>query len=220
MTDFTDPRQTWDTRYANADGFLFGEQPNAWVAANAGWLRPGVRVLSIADGEGRNGVWLARQGCRVTAFDLSPVGVARARSLAKRRGVAIDLHVADVADWPWDPDAFDAVVAVFIQFAAPPLRERIFAGVARTLVPGGVLVLEGYGPRQLRYRTGGPGVAENLYTMPLLLKAFAGWQILASRDADREVSEGAGHRGLSHLVSLVARKPAGLTGPGTRPPGA
>lgn len=220
MTGFTDPRQTWDTRYANADGFLFGERPNAWLAANAAWLRPGMRVLSIADGEGRNGVWLAQQGCSVTAFDLSPVGVARARTLAQRCGVAIDLRVADVADWPWEPDAFDAVVAVFIQFAAPLVRERIFAGIARTLVPGGVLVLEGYGPRQLRYRTGGPGVAANLYTMPLLAKAFAGWEILASRDADREVSEGAGHRGLSHLVSLVARKPARVTVSGTRPPDA
>ena len=217
MAGFKNPRETWDQRYAAADGFLFGEAPNAWLAASAAFLAPGMRVLSLADGEGRNGVWLASRGCRVSAFDISPVGIERARRHARSQGVEIDLQVADIAQWRWDPESFDAVAAIFIQFAPPDLRARIFAGIAQTLVPGGLLILEGYGLRQLAYRTGGPGIAENLYTMPMLLQAFDGWEILASRDADREVSEGAGHHGMSHLISALLRKPRPVSPSGTPP---
>ncbi len=220
MTGFTDARQTWDGRYAKAEGFLFGEAPNEWLVASARHLHPGARVLAIADGEGRNGVWLARQGMRVTAFDISPVGVERARGHALSAGVAIDLRVSEAAQWTWEPGAFDAVVAIFIQFAPPALRSRIFAGIAQTLLPGGLLIIEGYGPRQLTYRTGGPGIAENLYTMPMLVHAFEGWQILASREVDREIREGSGHNGMSHLISMVLRKPEDLSPSGTPPPAA
>jgi SAM-dependent methyltransferase len=217
MAGFTDARQTWDGRYAKADGFLFGEAPNEWLVASAHHLRPGARVLSLADGEGRNGVWLAQQGMQVTAFDISAVGIDRARGYAQRVGVQVDLRVSEIAQWAWEPGAYDAVVAIFIQFAPPALRAAIFAGIARTLVPGGLLILEGYGPRQLSYRTGGPGIAENLYTMSMLAQAFDGWHILASRDVDREIREGSGHSGMSHLVSLVLRKPDGISPSGTPP---
>lgn len=207
MTTFEDARVRWDRRYGEADA-LFGDEPNAWLAAHAYLLPVHARVLSLADGQGRNGVWLAQRGCQVTAFDLSPIGIEQARRRARERDVAIDLSVTDIADWTWAPDAFDAVVGIFFQFASPELRERIFAGVARTLVPGGVFVLEGYGLRQLEHRTGGPGVAENLYTMPMLLQAFEGWRIEASRDLDADLAEGSGHVGRSHLLSMVLRKPA------------
>ena len=209
MAGFTDARATWDGRYSNANGFLFGEAPNRWLAANAFRIAPGAKVLSIADGEGRNSVWLARQGFEVTEFDVSPVGVARAREFASSHGVEPDLRVADIARWDWQPQAFDAVAAIFFQFAPPALRSRIFEGIATALVPGGLLIVEGYGLRQLRYRTGGPGIAENLYTVQILAQAFAGWQILASRELDCEVREGAGHHGRSHLISMVLRKPHG-----------
>jgi SAM-dependent methyltransferase len=209
MPAFSDARQTWDRRFAAADGFLFGEAPNAWLAAQAGRLRPGMRALSVADGEGRNAAWLAGRGCEVTSFDVSPVGVERARALFAQRGVAVDARVCDVAEWAWEQGAFDLVAAIFIQFAPPALRERVFAGIARTLRPGGLLVLEGYGLRQLEYRTGGPGIAEHLYTMPMLLQAFPGWRIEASRDVDLELAEGAGHCGRSHVLSMVLRAPSG-----------
>ena len=207
MTTFEDARVRWDRRYGETDA-LFGEAPNAWLVAHAHRLPVGARVLSLADGQGRNGVWLAQRGCRVTAFDLSPVGIEQARRRARALDVAIDLSVADIADWPWTSEAFDAVVGIFFQFASPALRARIFEGVKRTLVPGGLFVLEGYGLRQLEHRTGGPGVAENLYTMPMLLQAFEGWRIEASRDLDADLAEGTGHAGRSHLLSMVLRKPA------------
>ena len=207
MSAFADARQTWDRRYEQADGLLFGPEPNAWLAAQRARFRPGMRVLCVADGEGRNALWLAGLGCEVVSFDISPVGVARADSLAGQRGLSIDARVAGAAEWEWTHAAFDAVVAIFIQFAPPELRERIFRGIARTLRPGGLLVIEGYGLRQLSYRTGGPGIAAHLYRMPMLLQAFPGWRIEAARDVDTELAEGAAHHGRSHVLSMVLTAP-------------
>ncbi len=209
MTGFDDARKTWDARFTKGGGALFGTAPNRWLEAQAGRLGAGARVLCVADGEGRNGVWLAERGCRVRSFDVSPVGVEHARGAARARGVELDALVSGAGDWSWEPDAFDAVAAIFVQFAPPDLRARIFDGIARTLVPGGLLIIEGYGPRQLEFRTGGPGIAEHLYTQALLLGAFDGWDVLASRDADLTLAEGSAHAGRSHVISMVLRKPRG-----------
>lgn len=207
MGEFDDARDTWDRRFASAEGLLFGEEPNPWLAAHYRLLPAGGKVLCVADGESRNGVFLAEAGFDVTAFDISPVAVEKARALAARRGVKLELLVADAARWSFEPDAFDAVVAIFIQFAGPELRAALFEGFQRTLRPGGVLLIEGYGERQLRYRTGGPGIPENLYQMRRLHMAFAGWEILASREADFVLAEGSAHTGISHTVAAVYRKP-------------
>src|SRR5690606_19139732 len=160
MAEFEDARAVWDRRFSEADGLLFGAEPNAWLAEHHGLLPAGGRVLCVADGESRNGVFLASAGFQVTAFDISSVAVDKARALAAERGVQLELFVADIESWHFEPDAFDAVVAIFIQFAGPDLRARLFEGFQRTIRPGGVLLIEGYGERQLRYRTGGPGVPE------------------------------------------------------------
>jgi SAM-dependent methyltransferase len=196
----------WDARYS-APGYLFGTAPAAFLAREGGRLAPGSRVLSVADGEGRNAVWLARQGHDVTAFDASGVAVAKARRLAGEAGVEVAFHKADVAGWDWTPEAFDAVVAIFIQFAGPELRAEIFAGIARTLRPGGLLLLQGYAPRQIANDTGGPMAPENLYTLEMLTASFAGFAVLHAADHDAELREGTGHAGRSALVDFVARKP-------------
>ncbi|MFN6979176.1 MAG: SAM-dependent methyltransferase [Gemmobacter sp.] len=201
----------WDERFA-APGYLFGTEPAAALRSMAGLLPTGsagapARVLCIADGDGRNAVWLAGQGFAVTAFDASKVGVDKARSLAAARGVAVDHRVAAVEDWDWTPGAFDAVVAVFIQFAPPALRSRIHAGIARTLRPGGAVLLHGYAPRQIAYGTGGPRAVENLYTVPALAADFPGWRVLRSADYDADLTEGSAHVGRSALVDFVAVRP-------------
>lgn len=196
----------WDQRFG-APGYLFGTEPAAFLQAEAGRITPGAQVLCVADGEGRNSVWLARQGHDVTAFDASPVAVDKARALAKAAGVTVALHTADADAWGWQAGAFDAVVAIFIQFAPPALRDRIFAGMARTLRPGGLLLLHGYAPRQVGYGTGGPGAAENLYTLEMLRAAFPGWEVLHEADRDAEIHEGTGHSGMSALIDFVVRKP-------------
>lgn len=199
--------QRWNERFSSPD-YLFGTEPNAFLAVQAHLLKPGQKALAVADGEGRNGVWLAEQGLDVLSFDFSPVGVNKARQLAKSRGVTLTTKLADVATWDWEADRFDVVVAIFIQFAAPDLRDAIFKGIRRTLVPGGLLLLQGYRPEQLQYGTGGPPCAENMYTADLLRAAFAGFDILHLKEHDSFTSEGKGHEGMSALIDLVARKPA------------
>lgn len=197
----------WDARFAG-DEYHFGTEPAAFVARWAHLVAPGARVLTIAEGEGRNAVHLAARGALVTAMDGSPVAVAKAHRLAVEREVEIDFHVADIGGWEWQEAAFDVVLGVFFQFAQPPLRAAIFAGLAHTLVPGGLLLLHGYAPRQIGYGTGGPPVAENLWTLEMLHAAFPGFEVLHAADYDAEITEGRGHAGLSALVDFVARKPA------------
>ena len=199
----------WNTRYRDAgDDYLFGTEPNTWLREHAGVWAPGQRVLCVADGEGRNSVWLARQGFTVDAFDVAEVGVAKARTLAARHGVSVNFEVADVDGWAWPQASYDGIAAIFVQFAHPELRQRLFARMVDALKPGGVLLLQGYMPRQLEFRTGGPPQVEHLYTEALLREAFAALQIDVLTEYEADVAEGSGHRGRSALIGLVARRPA------------
>jgi len=197
----------WDIRYDRPD-YLFGEAPNAFLLRQAALVRRHKTALAVADGEGRNGVWLAQQGLSVQSIDASAVGLRKARALARLRGVDLDTELVDLDDYAWPAQRFDLVVAIFIQFAGPALRDRIFAGMVTALAPGGTLLLHGYRPEQLAYGTGGPRVLENLYTHELLGSTFAGLTIHTLESYDAEISEGSGHHGLSALIDLVASKPA------------
>lgn len=206
MPNYDDARAVWNQRYAGAEGYLFGQEPNRFLASEAHRLKPRQRVLCLADGEGRNGTFLAGLGLDVLSVDLSPVALAKARKLAAERGVSLKFEEANLATWDWPADAFDAVVAIFIQFAGPDLRSRIFRNIEACLRPGGLLLLEGYRPEQLAYGTGGPPNAENLYTEDLLREAFAGMQVLSLRAYDAAIEEGTAHKGMSALIDMVARK--------------
>jgi len=195
----------WQQRYAS-DEYRFGTAPNAFLASQAKRLPKSGKALAIADGEGRNGVFLAEQGLDVLSLDFAPNAQAKARKLAGERGVALRVEQADVINWTYPADTFDVVAAIFFQFAAPPERDRIFAGIMRTLKPGGLLLLEGYGLKQIDYKTGGPSMLENLYTRELLEKAFADFASLDVREYDAEIHEGAGHGGMSALIDVVAVK--------------
>ncbi|MFC4171599.1 class I SAM-dependent methyltransferase [Microvirga sp. GCM10011540] len=200
-------QERWNARYAD-DSYLFGTSPNAFLASQRHLLASGQRALAVADGEGRNGVWLAEQRLHVTAVDFSPAALAKARRLAESRGVEVSFVQADLATWEWKESSFDVVAAIFIQFADPPLREAIFQGIRRTLAPGGLLLLQGYRPEQIQYGTGGPPHAENMYTAAMLREAFRGFEMVSLVEHDSVIQEGAGHHGVSALVDLVARKRA------------
>lgn len=205
----SEARRFWDERYAGAgDDYVFGTAPNRFLERSLKHLEGCGSVLAVADGEGRNSVWLAEQGFTVTATEISPVALAKARKLAAGRRVAVDFVETDIGQWDWPPAAFDAVVGIFIQFVGPDERRRLFADMRRTLKPGGVLLLHGYTPKQLEYRTGGPSAVENLYTPDLLREAFAGMEILDLRAYEEDVDEGRGHSGRSALIDLVARSAA------------
>lgn len=202
---FADAAQTWNRRYDSPE-FLFGTAPNEWLRAQAPLLPPRGRVLSVADGEGRNSVWLARQGFQVDAFDVADRAVDKARAFAQREGVSVNFAVADCDGFVWPEAAYDGLAAIFVQFADPPMRARLFERIGRSLKPGGVLILQGYTPKQLEYRTGGPPFASHLYTPELLREAFDGLEILELREYEADLAEGEGHRGRSALIGLVARK--------------
>lgn len=204
---FTDPAGTWNQRFS-ASGYLFGTEPNAWLHEHAHLWHAGQRVLSVADGEGRNSVWLAQRGLTVDAFDISEVGVRKARDFARITGVKVNFAVADIATLQWPVSIYDGVAAIFFQFADPQLRTKIFSGIVRCLKPGGTLVLQGYTPKQLEYRTGGPPLASHMYTPELLREAFQDMEILELREYEAELAEGTGHKGHSALVGMVARKRA------------
>lgn len=199
------PIDHWNERYLGND-YLFGKEPNAFLATQKERFKPGMQVLSVADGEGRNGVWLAQQGAKVLAVEASPRAVEKARQLAFERGVSLAHECADLLQWDWGTERFDAIVAIFIQFAAPEQRAQLFAGMHQALKPGGLLLLEGYRGEQLAYGTGGPKDIENLYTAELLRDAFANLEILHLAEYDAPIEEGSGHRGMSALIDLVARK--------------
>jgi SAM-dependent methyltransferase len=205
---FQDSAATWNGRF-DTGHYIFGTAPNGWLHEQAHYLAPAGRVLCVADGEGRNSVWLARRGHRVDAFDISEIGIRKARALATGAGVGVNFAVADADALQWPAALYDAVVAIFIQVADPAMRARLFARMVHALKPGGVLVLQGYTPRQLEYRTGGPPFAENLYTGPMLREAFADLEILAFREYEAVLHEGTQHAGRSALLGMVARKPHG-----------
>jgi ubiquinone/menaquinone biosynthesis C-methylase UbiE len=196
----------WNARYAT-DDYIFGTAPNVFLASQAARIRPGMRALAIADGEGRNGVWLAEQGATVHAIDVSPFALEKARKLAAERGVALEIEQADVLNWTWPEAAYDLVVAIFIQFAPPPERDRIIEGIRRTLKPGGTLILQGYTPKQIEFATGGPSNPANMYTEADLRRWFGDWVIEHLAEHESHISEGAHHHGMSALIDLVARKP-------------
>lgn len=206
MANFGNPRETWNERYAEP-AYIFGEEPNAFVRATAHYLAAGRSVLCVADGEGRNSVWLAERGLVVTAFDFAPNAVEKARRLAASRNASVDHHVADLHTWDFAPASVDALVAIFIQFLSPEERGAAFARMQAAVKPGGLFLLEGYRPEQVGYGTGGPGAVENLYTREWVEDSFRGWSILELNEYDAELAEGTRHSGMSALIDLVARKP-------------
>src|SRR6201989_3366801 len=161
----------WEARFSAPD-FVFGTEPNEFLRSQAHLLPRSGRVLAVADGEGRNGVWLAEQGLDVLSIDFSPAAQAKARALAAERRVRIDIRQADVHTWPYPDAAFDVVVEIFTQFSTPAERAGKWAGMRRALKPGGLLIVHGYTPKQLDYGTGGPKQVESLYTRAVLEGAF------------------------------------------------
>ncbi len=195
----------WDEVYANPE-YVFGTEPNVFLAAQKSHLIPGQRALSVADGEGRNGVWLAQQGLDVVTVEYSPAAVEKARQLAKARGVQIDARVADVLNWDWPVAQFDVVAAIFIQFVGPAQRGPLLQHIKEALKPGGLLILQGYTPKQLEYKTGGPPDAENMYTAALLRETFADMKILHLAEHEAFIAEGSKHYGQSALIDMLARR--------------
>ncbi len=198
--------ERWEARYAKPD-YEFGTAPNEFLAGCKALLPKSGRALSVADGEGRNGVWLAEQGLDVTSIDFSPAAQKKARALAADRKVKVTFIQTDVHSWPYPDASFDVVAEIFTQFSTPAERPLKWAGMRRALKPGGLLILQGYTPKQLDYATGGPKQIEQLYTRAMLEDAFGDFRELRITEEERELREGAAHSGMSAVIGLTARKP-------------
>jgi len=193
----------WDERYA-APGYFYGTEPNDFLRSIADRIPRG-RVLMLADGEGRNGVFLAGLGHEVTSVDRSPVGLAKARALAEERGVSLTTVEADLATHRIEPGAWAAIVLIFCHLP-PALRRQVHRQAVEGLAPGGVLVLEAYTPAQLGRGTGGPQNPELLMTLVELRDELTGLDLEVAREVERDVMEGSGHQGRSAVVQILGVK--------------
>jgi cyclopropane fatty-acyl-phospholipid synthase-like methyltransferase len=205
MTGFSNPKERWSQRFDTKE-YIFGEMPNKYLVSQRAQLKSG-KVLAIADGEGRNGVWLAEQGLQVDSFDFIESAVTKAQKLASSRGVEVNAMCSDWQSFDWKPSEYDNVVGIFFQFVGPAERAEFFKKIDQVLKPGGVLILQGYSTKQMDYNTGGPGKIDHLYDVNLLSNSFEKYEVMDLQIYEAEIHEGSAHKGMSGLVGYVARKP-------------
>jgi SAM-dependent methyltransferase len=194
----------WDARYSEP-GYAYGTAPNDFLREMAGRIPPGP-VLCLAEGEGRNAVFLAGLGHAVTAVDASSVGLAKAATLARARAVGLETVHADLADFAIKEGAWAGIVTVFAHLP-PALRARLHTAVVKGLRPGGVYLLEAYTPEQLAFGTGGPPDVELLMTADALRRELAGLELEVCREVERDVVEGRFHSGRAAVVQVLGRRP-------------
>ena len=194
----------WDQRYSSSE-YIYGKSPNDFLASVIDRLPRG-RILSLAEGEGRNAVYLAEQGCNVEAVDSSSVGLDKAQKFAAERGVAITTTVADLSQLAIEPASWDAIVSIFCHLPRP-LRARVHKAVVRGLKPGGIFVLEAYTPKQLEYGTGGPPTVKLMMSLKELRRELDGLVFEHAVELTRHIDEGKYHSGRGAVVQVLARKP-------------
>ena len=198
--------ERWEARFATPE-YAFGKGPNYFLQSCKPLLPATGRALAVADGEGRNGVWLAEQGLDVVSIDFSPAAQRKAKALAAERHVEMTFELVDVHSWTYPSAAFDVVAEIFTQFSSPAERAQKWAGMRKALKSGGLMIVQGYTPKQLKYDTGGPKEVENLYTRAMLEREFGGFRALSIVEEEREIHEGTSHGGMSTVINLTARKP-------------
>lgn len=195
----------WDQRYATEE-YVYGKRANDFLVSVSDRLPPRGRVLCLAEGEGRNAVFLAGRGYEVLAVDSSPVGLKKAQQLAADRQVNIEVQAADLADFEIAPDSWDAIVSIFAHLPRS-LRRKIHRQVVSGLRPGGLFILEAYTPQQLQHKTGGPPTVDLMMSLEELKEELAGLVFEHARELVRDIEEGRFHSGASAVVQVIARKP-------------
>jgi SAM-dependent methyltransferase len=199
-----DQQALWDARYA-AEDYLFGTEPNGYLASQAHRLVAGRRALAVGDGEGRNAVWLARQGLEVTLVDISPVGLEKARRLARENGCRIETIAADLTSWDWPVGRFDLAVEIFVHVPVAE-RRKIHRAMAASLAPGGLALVEAFQKRQADRPSGGPKSAPLLYDAVSLSEDFTELETLELLEGTVHLAEGTKHRGPAAVVRYLGRR--------------
>ena len=194
----------WNERYRET-GFTYGTAPNEFLVSVADKIPQG-KILSLAEGEGRNAVFLASLGYQVTGVDGSEVGLSKAVQLATERGVAITTLPADLSSFEIEPEQWNGIIACFCHLPSA-IRIPLHQAAVRGLKPGGVFVLEAFSKEQLSYGTGGPASLDMLMSLEGLKQELAGLDLDHAVRIEREVHEGRGHTGLASVVQVLGRKP-------------
>lgn len=194
----------WDEIFSE-QGFAYGTEANDFLKQHFSAIPAGGKVLMLADGEGRNGVFMAKQGYNVLSVDSSKVGLQKAQELAKQQGVSIKTECVDLADYQPEAESFDAVISIFCHLPEP-LQSQVLAMSNKVLKPQGYFLLESYRPKQLEYKTGGPPVAEMMMDLEKLNQFFAHYRVHHAKELDRAIKEGRLHDGLSAVVQVLLQK--------------
>lgn len=194
----------WNERFAQKD-YYYGKRPNDFLRQQIGSFAPASKILSLGEGEGRNAVFLAQHGHQVTALDAAQAGLEKAKQLAAEHHVAINTIQTQLQNYRLEPNQWDGIIAIFCHLPAP-LRQQVHEQIKHSLTPGGIFLLEAYTPKQLEYGTGGPKNIDLLYDPEVIKKELSGLEMLHFEEVERDIHEGLGHRGLSSVLQIVARK--------------
>jgi cyclopropane fatty-acyl-phospholipid synthase-like methyltransferase len=194
----------WNERYATTE-YLYGTEANAFLVENAHLLRG--PVLSLSEGEGRNAVFLASRGLRVLGVDCSEVGLEKAQSLAKSRGLVIETEVADLGEYQPKERHFGSVVSISAHLPSA-IRRKLYPLIEKALEPNGIVLLEAYSENQLERNTGGPKDIDMLMSVEKLRQEFPNLKPILAREIERDVREGEGHTGMASVVQFIAMNEA------------
>ncbi len=198
----------WDQRYRSTQ-YIYGKTANDFLTAHHCRIPMG-RVLSLAEGEGRNAVFLAEKGYEVTAVDSSTVGLDKAEQLAADRCVSVEWIHGDLAHFDLGEGRWDGIISIFCHLD-PDIRTQLHPRVVHALKPGGILILEAYTPAQLERDTGGPPTVDLMMDKNLLTTEFKGLDFLHLKEVERNIVEGSYHTGPGMVVQVVAMKPKALS---------
>jgi len=192
----------WNQRYAGEE-YVYGTEPNSFLAEHAKIIND--PVLSLAEGEGRNAVYLASLGLKVHGVDSSDVGLAKAQSLARSRGVEIQTEVADLANFKPKANEYGSVVSISAHLPGT-IRNRLYPLIEQCLTPGGIIILEAYAADQLNRDTGGPRDPDMLMSIAKIHHEFPNMEPNLLRELEREVREGKFHTGMASVVQFIGKK--------------
>jgi cyclopropane fatty-acyl-phospholipid synthase-like methyltransferase len=192
----------WNKRYDCKD-FVYGTDPNHFLAENAHYLSG--PVLSLAEGEGRNAVYLASLGLDVLGVDMSDVGLKKAITLAASKGLTIQTEIADLSTYTPPENYFGSAISIYAHLPKS-IRERLYPLVEKSLKPGGIIMFEAFSKSQIERNTGGPKNIDMLVSIKELAKAFPNCEPILLKKTEREVHEGRFHNGLASVIQFIARK--------------
>ena len=195
----------WNARF-QAENYVYGKEPNMFLSEMQKKLKLSGDVLTIAEGEGRNAVFLAEQGMNVTAWDYAESGLAKTKKLAEERSVDVQTKLVDLKEALWEKNKWDELVCIFGHFPKE-LRQKTLQGVKEAVKPGGYFITEVYSRYQIPYNSGGPRDLDFLYTPEEFLQTFADWRIVHFFMGEVVRHEGELHNGLAHVIQFVGQKP-------------